>query len=112
MPEELFKDIPCHKTVTIPFKAYWKGKLLSCMKTCTTRVSRYGNVGDTFNIFGGTFEITDVVRTKLNTVKNDFYSEEDCATPEVFESAWCSVHPVARFKPELKVYLHFFKRIK
>jgi hypothetical protein len=113
MQHDLFgEDIQENKTVSIPFKTYWKSKLLAGLKTCTTRTAKYGKPGDTFSIFGGEFEIIDVVRVKLSTVKSDFYNKEGCLTPLVFEAAWCSVHPAAQFKPDLKVYLHFFRRIK
>lgn len=111
MQQDLFgEDTTKNKTVSIPFKAYWKQHLLSGSKTCTTRTARYGKVGDTFRAFGAEFVITDLKYTTLQDVRDNYYTKEGCSTPFVFETAWCSIHPAARFKPELKVWLHFFER--
>jgi len=109
-PLDFYGDLESKK-VSIPFKYYWKKHLLSGSKSCTTRVAKYGNIGDTFDIFGATFEIIDIKRTTLQDVKDNYYIKEGCSTPLVFETAWCAIHPAARFKPELKVWLHIFKRI-
>ncbi len=105
-------DRPINKQVSMPFKAYWKHTLLSGLKTCTTRVAKYGNIGDKFTAFGATFEITDLKHTTLQDVKDNYHTKEGCASPAVFEAAWCSIHPAARLKPELKVWLHFFEKVK
>lgn len=98
--------------ITMPFKTYWKAHLISGRKTCTTRVSKYGNIGDTFIAFGAKFVITDLKHTTLQDVRDNYHTKEGCVTPLVFEAAWCSIHPLARFKPELKVWLHFFEKVK
>lgn len=111
--EELFPTInyTAPRQITMHFKAYWKQALLSGKKTSTTRTFKSSKQGDTFEAYGGTFEIVNICKVKLGTVHTDFWKDEGCDSPEHFEQVWCSIHPLARLKPELLVWIYFFRRI-
>jgi len=54
--------------VTIPFKPRFKAPLINGTKTWTSRTKRYGNPGDTFEVFDQEFLIEKVERRTLGDV--------------------------------------------
>lgn len=98
--------------IEIPFKDYWKYKMINNIKTCTSRNKRYGLPGDRFKQFDTWFELTDVYQVTLLNVKSNFYQQEGCNTPEEFEQIWNQIHPIKKFVPEQIVWLHEFKKVE
>lgn len=96
--------------VDIPFKAMWRAKMLSGIKTATTRSKRYGKKGDVFEAFGADFMITDVLDLELGRIADSFYREEGCPTPLAFRHIWTQIHPRRRFQSGDRRYIHFFER--
>jgi len=86
--------------------------MLNGQKTMTSRTKRYGNVGDTFDVFGATFELTDVSKMTLQFVAYGYYQEEGCQFPTDFIDIWERIHPRKGYVPNQVVHTHFFKRIR
>jgi hypothetical protein len=100
------------KFIYIPFLEYWENKMLKGEKTCTSRVRRYGVVGDYFKVFNVEFEITDIKEVRLEEVRDKYYIQEGCDSKEKFEKIWSNIHTKKGFVPEQMVWLHIFKKIK
>lgn len=98
-----------NKKISIPFKPYWKEKMKSGIKTCTSRTRKYGDAGDTFNIFDKEFVLTKVEKISLDEVQRLFYKAEGCANSGEFCNVWDSIHPIKGFDGSQLVWLHHFK---
>lgn len=96
--------------IDIPFQPEWYNKMLSGKKTCTSRTKKYGNVGDTFNIFGATFKIVDILYLPLNFISHSLYKEEGCDSPDKFIEIWVKLHPRKGWVPTQLVYAHKFRK--
>lgn len=98
--------------VKIPFKEQFRQAMLSGRKTMTSRTKRYGEVEDTFDAFGATFQITDVMRCSLMLVANEYYLDEGCDSSEDFVKIWEKIHPRRGFDPNQGVYVHTFEKME
>lgn len=98
------------KTVRIPFLPIFKDTMLSGIKTCTSRTRRYGQPGDKFEAWGEIFEIREIERLLLSTVRDKFYRHEGFTSPDEFVAVWTKLHPIKGFDPESAVYLHSFRK--
>lgn len=99
------------KKVTIPFLPEWREKMLSGHKTATSRTKRYGNVGETFEAFGTTFELVEVRQLALRDIAADYYSLEGCATAETFRRVWEKIHQKRGYIGSDMVWFHVFRRV-
>lgn len=97
------------KQTKIPFLPQFKNPMLSGQKTITSRTRRYGQTGDTFLAWGETFELLEVTRVLLSSVRNRFYLQEGFPSPEAFEVVWKALHPIRGYDPEQAVYAHSFQ---
>lgn len=97
--------------VRVPFKTQFRDMMLSGKKTMTSRTKRYGEVGDTFDGFGATFQITNVMRCSLLLVANEYYLEEGCNSDYDFVQLWKQIHPRKGFMPNQMVYVHTFEKL-
>ncbi|MBA7633681.1 hypothetical protein ES703_41252 [subsurface metagenome] len=100
------------KRINIPFLASFKEPMLSGSKTTTARTKKYGWPGDKFEAWGETFELREVIRVFLSTVRDQFYQFEGFANPHDFVTAWTKLHPIKGFDPTQAVYLHSFRKVK
>ncbi len=96
--------------VTIPFQPYWFHKILTGLKTCTSRTKRYGRSGDRFSQFGANFTILSVEKHRLYYIANNLYKEEGCDSPEEFKGVWLELHPRKGWVPTQVVWVHFFRK--
>jgi len=96
--------------VNIPFKERFREPMIKGAKTWTSRTKPYGKPGDTFDVFGHTFEIVKTQRRILDDVA-EHYNEEGCASREDFVELWKKIHPRKGFNPWQRVYVHIFRRI-
>jgi len=94
----------------IPFYERFRKPMLDDVKTWTSRTKWYGNIGDTFEIFGHEFEIVDRFRASLNYVALHWI-EEGCESREDFIQLWKQIHPRKGFDPTQRVFVHVFRRI-
>jgi len=100
------------RLINIPFMAMWKEKMIDGVKTCTSRTKRYGSVGDKFEAFGHTFELTKVERVHLENVCAVLYAREGCRNPQEFYDVWVRLHPRKGFVPGQVVWMHHFMRVE
>lgn len=99
--------------VKIPFRQEFRDVMLSGEKTMTSRTKRYGNMGDTFKIFGVTFQLTKQPwKMYLGVVAYLFYTKEGLDSEDEFIAVWNEIHPRKGFDPEQQVWAHTFKRIE
>lgn len=99
------------KQVKIPFHDEFRYRLLTGLKTATTRTRKFGNPGDTFPAYGTTFKIIMVIICNLSLVKLDYYRQEGFGAPAEFVECWKDIHPRNGWIPSQVVYLHLFERI-
>lgn len=99
------------KTVDIKFRLFFERVMLDGFKTMTCRSRKYGEPGDTFNIFNATFQFTHVMRMRLGYVATDCFEQEGCPSVQAFMEVWSGIHPVKGFDKEEIVWAHCFKRV-
>lgn len=75
-------------TINLPFLAIWRDSMLSGRKIMTARTKQYGQPGDTFEIFGCTFELVSVNPLSLQEIALSYWYEEGCSSPANFVEAW------------------------
>lgn len=84
--------------------------MLDDVKTWTSRTKWYGKVGDTFDIFGHTFEVVNRFKMPLSIVALH-WKEEGCKDSTDFWEVWKQIHPRKGFVPDQRVFVHVFRRI-
>lgn len=97
--------------VDIPFRPMFKDSMLAGVKVCTCRTRRMGEPGDTFQIFGATFILTNVAYCLLGHVADHYYQKEGFRRPEDFIVCWNDIHPRKTFSAGQMVWLHTFERL-
>lgn len=97
--------------VEIPFLPVWEPAMLDGTKTHTCRSKRYGAPGDRFQTFGATFELVTVRKVRLDLVRDSYWREEGCRSPEHFVEVWAGLHPGRGFVPTDQRWLHEFKLV-
>lgn len=95
--------------IKIPFKYQFKEAILTGVKFRTARNKKYGKPGDTFKIFGKTFELTEVRKESLLNIRNFFWRDEGAISPLNFVNIWRVIHPRKGFVPAQVVWLHTWK---
>jgi len=96
--------------VKIPFLERFREPMLNGIKTMTSRTRKYGEVGDTFDVFGSTFQITQVCRLELGDIAS-FWKEEGCQTLDDFVKTWEKIHPNRPYRLSDRFYVHRFKKV-
>ncbi len=96
--------------VYIPFLKRFETPMLNDTKTMTSRTKKYGKIGDTFDIFGATFEITEIGRLQLGDILS-FWKEEGMTSIEDFEHTWKQIHPYKPYRLSEMFYCHKFRRV-
>jgi hypothetical protein len=76
----------------------------------TSRRRKYGNVGDTFDAFGATFEITEVGRLRLGDIAG-CWKEEGMESLDDFVKTWTRIHP-HNYDMEERFYYHKFRKVE
>ena len=97
--------------ITIPFNI-WSRERLKKGKCATSRNSRYGIEGDTFMIDGVRYEITSIMKLPLLKIANQYWYEEGATSSKEFIEVWKGIHPIAGWKPDKEVWIHFFHKIE
>ena len=101
--------------INLPFKPAMQEAILAGKKSCTSRYKRYGNPGDTFEMFGQRFILTSVIgMIGLGVVANQLFREEGFDTPEAFWETWRKLHPrrTGFGKNDDKVWVHRFRKLE
>ena len=96
------------KNIKIPFRAMFQEAMLTGKKTCTLRTKKYGQAGDTFEVFGTAFELIAVCPTTDRLGINYLYRLEGFNQPGELWKVWDKIHP--RLDRDSVVFAHFFKK--
>ena len=98
--------------IKIPFNEWSRDKLRYAQKTCTSRSKRYGYEGDTFQVDWedgyAIYQIDHVVRLPLWLVSDYLHKDEGAPSTLDFKVIWEKIHPQKGFRPDEKVFTHFF----
>lgn len=97
------------KKIEIPFNKWSEERLNLFAKTATSRNKKYGEVGDTFEVNGTTYELDLVIKLPLWFVSEDLYDSEGALNFLEFEDIWKKIHPKKGFIPEQEVWYHHFR---
>ena len=95
----------------LPFRADMKAAVLAGKKTCTSRMKKYCDPGDTFRLDGRVFKVWLVEATTLGGVREVHFKAEGCESPADFERVWCEIHPRKGFYEHQRVYVHHFEEV-
>ena len=95
--------------VEIPFNKVFRERILSGVKTCTSRNKRYGKEGDFFIAFGVNFRIYLIEKKRLDAVALYYHKQEGFDTPQEFVKFWKKLHPRKGFIPNQEVWVHWWK---
>lgn len=93
---------------TLPFRPYFIKRIAGGTKRCTARNEKYGEVGDRLKTAAGTIELIEVARVPLEVVRDHYWTDEGCESPEDFERVWNAIHPRKGYVPDQQVWLHRF----
>lgn len=93
---------------SLPFRPYFVKRIADGKKRCTARTQKYGEVGDRLKTAAGTIELTEVARVPLEVVRDHYWPDEGCESPEDFERVWNAIHPRKGYDPAQQVWLHRF----
>ena len=97
--------------IKIPFRPRFKDPMLAETKVMTCRTKKYGEPGDSFEVFGARFTLTHVMRMPLGYVMSDCFIQEGCATQQELMEVWDQIHQKKGVVPEQIVWAHCFVRI-
>ena len=93
----------------LPFTDRMEEAVRSGSKRATSRTKRYGAVGDKLvTPKGSILELIEVGKVRLDVVRDHYWRDEGCASPQDFEQVWTAIHPRKGFDPEQEVWLHRF----
>ncbi len=97
--------------IFIPFSPRMVDAIEEGTKSCTSRYRLYGQVGDTFRPRRKVYTITAITRPVLSYVRDSLWQQEGFASPLDFEGFWIKLHPRRGFRPNDRVYTHFFEEV-
>ena len=103
--------------INIPFNEWSKERLYDERKCATSRNKKYGVVGDWFEVVfkdrneSRKYQLIDVIKTKLISVRDFAWKSEGADNPEDFEQVWNDIHPKKKFQPEQYVWFHRFREL-
>ena len=101
--------------IMLPFREDMRRAILDGRKVCTSRRTRHGAVGDTFNL--GTPEepriyfIAAIVKLPLDFVAITLFREEGTNSMREFIALWEEIYPEG-YDPNALVFVHFFEAVQ
>lgn len=85
--------------------------VLEGKKTATRRNGRYADPGETFELQGKTFEVTQVYPQTLGEMTDSHAQQEGYESMENYKNYILSLHPGMPFLPHMQVWVHEFKPV-
>src|SRR5699024_661649 len=86
-------------------------KVTSGEKTAIRRQQRFADVGDTFELEGSMFKITDVYQQQLADLTNQAAQDDGFDILEAYTESTTSIHDGAVWVPKWTVWAHDFNAI-
>jgi hypothetical protein len=97
---------------TIPFMERFTQSLFYSQKTWTSRTRKMAEVGDTFTVLAGTFQVDYVFQMPLGVVAMDCWRQEGCLNMTDFVTVWNHIHPWKGFVDSQLVWVHVFHKLE
>ena len=97
---------------TIPFLERFNEPLLNGKKTWTSRPRKMAEVGDTFTVLTGTFQVDEVFKMALGDVTTSHWQQEGCLNMADFLTVWNHIHPLKGFVDSQLVWVHVFHKLE
>ncbi len=85
--------------------------VLEGKKTATRRNGRYADPGETFELQGKTFQVTQVYAQTLGEMTDSHAQQEGYDNMEGYKNYILSLHPGMPFLPHMQVWVHEFKAV-
>ncbi len=95
--------------IDIPFRPEMVAQTIRGRKICTSRYKKYGDAGDILPVGGKRYEILGVIRPRLEAVQDHLFVAEGFDSTMEFEELWVEMHQKRGFRPNDRVYTHFFE---
>src|SRR4051812_37821454 len=83
--------------------------VLEGKKTATRRNGRYADIGETFELSGKMFQVTNVYTQTLGEMTDKDVQSEGYPDMDTYRSYITSLHPGMPFLPHMRVIVHEFK---
>lgn len=100
-----------HGSIRLTFRSHFRTVLRDGVKTCTSRTTKLGEVGDRFTAFGATFAIVLVEMRDLIEVGHLLWRKEGATSKQHFVEIWTDIHPNKGFVYNQPVWVHHFRRV-
>ncbi len=98
--------------VFIPFSPEMVDAVERGDKICTSRYKKYGDIGDITPIGDKRYRIIGVIQPRLQTVSDLLFGAEGFTSNTEFENFWVKLHPKRGWRPDDRVYTHFFEEVR
>jgi len=103
--------------IEIPFNKWSLERLYDESKCATSRNKKYGNIGDWFEVIfkdkdeSRKYQLIEVTKTKLKSVRDFGWQDEGCNSPEEFVKVWKKIHPRKGWIDNQYVWFHKFREL-
>ncbi|GAX90454.1 ASCH domain-containing protein [Effusibacillus lacus] len=87
-------------------------KVLTGEKTAQRRNGRYADPGETWEVEGRKFEVTEVYQQSLGEMTDEHARMEGYKDLEAYKQSILSIHPGMPWVPAMKVWVHEFREVK
>ncbi|TXK70052.1 ASCH domain-containing protein [Paenibacillus sp. N3.4] len=84
-------------------------KVLAGQKTACRRNGRYADIGETMELEGQSFTVTNVYQQSLGDLTVQDAQAEGHSTVDEYKDSILSIHPGMPWLPQMKVWVHEFK---
>ena len=96
--------------IEIKFNDRFKAPLKKGTKVATIRTEKKGNVGDTFEAFGKTYQFTNVFECHLKTIEAFLYPRCGFKTADDFVTFWTELY--GSYNKNEKGWMHYLEEVK
>jgi hypothetical protein len=87
-------------------------KVLRGEKTAVRRNGRYADVGETMELRGNKFEVTNVYRQSLGELTDADAQSEGYANVAEYRDGILAIHPGMPWLPHMQVWAHEFRKVE
>lgn len=85
-------------------------KVLAGQKTACRRNGRYADIGETMDLQGTAFTVTNVYQQALGELTPEHAKQEGHETVDEYRDSILAMHPGMPWLPQMKVWVHEFKK--
>ncbi|MDR6549817.1 ASCH domain-containing protein [Paenibacillus qinlingensis] len=85
-------------------------KVLAGLKTACRRNGRYADIGETMDLQGTAFTVTNVYQQALGDLTPEHAKMEGHETVDEYRDSILAIHPGMPWLPQMKVWVHEFQK--